>query len=196
MGKRLASMIVAAICLASLVSGCTIHLVPSKIPPLDTETEDLAGSLDNITVTLVNALADDSNFSVKDLNGRDTGWVLSRKLWTEKLTEALSAELMARQAKVVGGAPVTISLKITEVVYTGRTDWIAVLQFRVTTSVTSNSGWTKTYVGSGDASAWVPAGMKEDSNWNRAANWTIRGVVLAIMSDPEFIAELRKIKGE
>ena len=69
MGKRLISMIAAAICLASLVIGCSIHLVPSEIPSLDTKTEGLAGPFDNITVTLVNAQADDSNYSVKDKKG-------------------------------------------------------------------------------------------------------------------------------
>ncbi len=194
MGKRLASVIAATICLVSLISGCTVHLVPSKIPPLDTGSEDLAGPFDNITASLVNDQADDTEFSVKDLNGKDTGWVLSRKLWTEKLVEALEAELTARQAKIIGGAPGKISLKITEVVYTRTAAWVAVLQFRVTASITSNSGWTKIYVADGSASAWVPAGMKEDSNWNRAANWAIRNLVLAIMSDSEFIGELGKKK--
>jgi hypothetical protein len=192
MGKRLISMIAAAICLASLVMGCAIHLVPSEIPRLDTKTDGLAGPFDNITATLVNAQADDSNFSVKDMKGRDTGYVLNRKLWTEKLAEALGAELMARQGKVVGRAPVTISLKITEVAYTGRP--FGNIEFGVTASITSNSGWTKTYVGRGDAVAWVPAGLKKDSNWTRAANWTIRDVVVVIMSDPEFTAELSRQK--
>jgi hypothetical protein len=192
MGKRLVLMIGVAMCLVSLISGCTIRLVPGKIPPLDPKTEGLAGPFDNITVTLINMQTDDSNFSVKDSKGRDSGWVLSRKLWTEKLAEALGAELTARQGKVVGGAPLTISLQVTEVVYTGGTGLMTVIPFRVTANLASNSGWTKTYGGSGDASAWVPAGVKEDSNWDRAANWTVRAVVLSIMSDPEFIDELRK----
>jgi hypothetical protein len=190
--KRLVSIIAVTACLVSLISGCTIRLVPSKIPPLDTRTEGLAGPFDNITVTLVNAQADDSDLSVRDLNGKDTGWVLSRNLWTKKLAEALAAELKARQAKVIRGAPVTIYLKITEVVYTGRTSFAGVIQFDVTANVASRSGWTKTYVGRGDASAWAPAGTTEDKNWNRAANWTIRDVVRLIMSDPEFIAALGK----
>ena len=186
MSRRLISMIAVAICLASLVMGCArIHLVPSEIPRLDTKTEGLAGPFNNITVTLVNAQADDSNYSVKDWKGRNTGYLLSRKLWTEKLAEALGAELMARQGKVVGRAPVTISLKITEVVYyTG----FGKIYFDATASVTSNSGWTKTYVGTGDAATVGSAG------WNRAANWTITNVVRVIMSDPEFTAELRRKK--
>lgn len=174
------------------ISGCTLHLVPSKIPPLDIKTEGLAGPFNNITVTLVNAQADDSEYSVKSFQGRDSGYVLSLKLWTEKLAEALGAELTARQGKVVGGAPVTIFLKTTEVAWTQKPPGL--IEFRVTAGVTSNSGWTKTYVGSGEASAWVPAGLAKDSNWNRAANWTIRDVVRVIMSDPEFIAELSKQK--
>jgi hypothetical protein len=195
MKKYFSSMMIAVvICSLSLTLGCTIHLVPSKIPPLDIKTEGLVGPFDNIRLTLTNAQMDDTNYSVKDLNGRDSGWVLSRKSWTDKLGEALRAELLARQAKVVSRAPVTISLKISEVVYTGKTAFLTVIPFNVTADVTLNSGWTKTYVGSGDASAWVPAGMKEDSNWNRASNWAIRGVVLVIMSDPEFIAAISKQK--
>jgi len=186
MGIRSISMIVVAICLAGLVMGCSTHLVPSQIPRLDTKTEGLAGPFNNITVTLVNAQADDSNYSVKDWKGRNTGYLLSRKLWTEKLAEALGAELMARQGKVVGRAPITISLKITEVTYPRHV--YGKVYFDATASVTSNSGWTKTYVGSGDAATVGSAG------WNRAANWTITNVVRGIMSDPEFTAELRRQK--
>ena len=192
MDKRLVSIIVVTICLAGLISGCTVRLVPSKIPPLDIKTEGLTGTFNNITVNLVNVQTDESDLSVKDLKGRDTGWVLSRKLWTEKLAEALRTELKARQAKVVSGAPVTIYLKIMDVAYTSDTAMMTVIQFDVTAGVGTNSGWKKKYVGRGDASAWVPAGTTEDSNWNRAANWAIRGVVLTIMSDPEFIAALSK----
>jgi hypothetical protein len=194
MGEHLVSRIAIAICLVSLIMGCTLHVVPSKIPPLDTKIEGLAGPYNNITVTIVNAQSDDSEFSVKTSTGRDTGFLLSRKLWTEKLVEALGAELMTRHGKVVGGAPVTISLKITEVVPTDRKGGF--IEWRATAIVTSNSGWTKTYVGTGDASAWVPAGFSEDSNWNRAANWTIRDVVRAIMSDPEFTAEISKRRSQ
>jgi len=73
MGKRFISTIAVAICLASLVMGCSTHLVPSEIPRLDTKTEGLAGPFNNIAVTLVNAQADDSNYSVKDWKGRNTG---------------------------------------------------------------------------------------------------------------------------
>ena len=192
MGKHLVSRIAIAICLVSLIMGCTIHLIPSKIPPLDIKTEGLAGPFDNITVNLVNAQEDDAAFSVKGENGKDTGWVLSRKFWTEKLKEALGAELMARQAKVVGSAPVKVSLKVMNVTHKIPAGVWAHIEFCITAIVTSNSGWTKTYVGKGDAVAIVPAGMTEDSNWNRAANWAIRDVVLAIMSDPKFIATLSK----
>jgi hypothetical protein len=194
MWKRTVSMIAVAICLTSLICGCTINLVPSKIPPLDTETEGLAGPFNNITVSIVNAHSDEDKISVKNVKGYETGWVLSRKLWTEKLLEALCAELKARQAKVVSAAPVSISLDIMEVTYTGNTFMMTVIQYSVKANVTSNSGWTKTYVGSDAASAWVPAGVLEDSNWNRAANWAIRSVVLAIMTDPEFIAALDQKK--
>jgi hypothetical protein len=186
MGKRLISMIAVAICLASLVMGCSIHLVPKEIPRLDTKTEGLAGPFDNITVTLVNAQADDSKYSVKDWKGRNTGFLLSRKLWTEKLAEALGTELMARQGKVVVRAPVTISLKITEVTYPRYV--YGKVYFDATASVTSNSGWTKTYVGKGDAATVGSAG------WNRAAKWMITDLVRVIMSDPKFTAELRKQK--
>jgi len=186
MGQRLIPMIAAAICLASLTIGCSIHLVPSEIPRLDTKTEGLAGPFNNITVTLVNAQADDSNYSVKDWKGRNT-YLLSRKLWTEKLVEALGAELMARQARVVGKAPATIFLKITEVTYP-KQHAFGKVYFDATASVTSNSGWTKTYVGQGDAATMGSKG------WNRAANWTITDLVRAIMSDREFTAELRRKK--
>jgi hypothetical protein len=194
MDKRLVSIIAAAIFLAGLISGCTVRLVPSKIPPLDIRTEGLAGPFNNITVSVVNVQTDESDLSVKDMKGRDTGWVLSRKLWTEKLAEALRAELQARQANVVSGAPVTIYLKIMDVAYTSDTTMMTIIQFDVTSGVGTNSGWKKKYVGRGDASAWVPAGTTEDKNWNRAANWAIRGVVLKIMSDPEFIAVASKEK--
>jgi hypothetical protein len=180
-------MIAVAICLASLVMGCTTRFVPKEIPRLDPKTEGLAGPFDNITVTLVNAQADDSDYSIKDKKRRSIGtnYVLSRKLWTEKLVEALGAELIARQGKVVGTAPVTISLKITEVVYyTG----FGKIYFDATASVTSNSGWTKTYVGTGDAATMGSAG------WKRAPKWMITDVVRVIMSDPEFTAELSRQK--
>jgi len=193
MGKHLVSRIAVAICLVIIIIGCaTTLLVPSKIPPLNIKIEGLAGPFNNITVTLVNAQEDDAAFSVKGENGRDTGWVLSRKFWTEKLKEALGTELMARQAKVVGSAPVTVSLKVMNVTHKIPAGVWAHIEFCITAIVTSNSGWTKTYVGKGDAVAIVPAGMTEDSNWNRAANWAIRDVVLAIMSDHEFIATLSK----
>jgi len=203
MGEHLVSRIAIAICLVSLIMGCTLHVVPSKIPPLDTKTEGLAGPYNNITVTLVNAQADNSDFSVKyltdgstvpdsygkDMNGKDAGIVLSRKLWTEKLAEALGAELVTRQAKVVDGAPVIISLKVTEIlrtlVKTG-----PVTQFRATAIVTLNSGWTKTYVGNGDAGGFgAPFG---DNTFTRGANYTIQDLVRVIMSDPEFITEISK----
>ena len=57
--------------LASLVSGSTHHFAPSQITRLDPKTEGLAGPFNNITVTLVNAQADDSNYSVKDKKGRN-----------------------------------------------------------------------------------------------------------------------------
>jgi hypothetical protein len=192
MGKHLVSRIAIAICLVSLIMGCTIHIIPSKIPPLDIKTEGLAGPFNNITVNLVNAQDDDTEFSVKGENGRDTGYLLSRKFWTEKLKEALGAELMARQTKIVGGAPVTISLKVMDVTHKIPPGVWAHIEFDIRAIVTSNSGWTKTYFGKGDAVAIVPAGMTEDKNWNRSANWAIRDVVLAIMSDPEFIATLGK----
>jgi hypothetical protein len=169
--------------------------VPSKIPPLDTKTEGIAGPFRNVTVTLINAQSDDANYSVKDLKGKDTGYVLSRKLWTEKLAEALGAELTARQGKVVENAPITISLTITDVVYEMKTvGALWNIQFDATARVSSNSGWTKTYVGKGDSAAAVPGGFSGDSNWNRAAIWTIRDVMLAIMSDPEFVTKLQKRK--
>lgn len=194
MSRQLVSMIAAVICLAGLISGCTVRLVPSKIPPLDIRTEGLAGPFNNIAVSIVNVQTDETDLSVKDLKGKDTGWVLSRKLWTEKFAEALREELQARRANVVSGAPVTIYLKITDVVYTSDTAMMTVIQFDVTAGVGTNSGWKKKYVGRGDASAWVPAGTTEDSNWNRAANWAIRGVVQKIMSDPGFIAAASKKK--
>jgi len=185
MDKRLISTITVAICLASLAMGCSIPLVPSEIPRLDTRTAGLAGPFNNVTVTLVNAQSDDFNYSVKDWKGRNTGYQLSRKLWTEKLVEALGAELMARQGRVVGGTPITISLRITEV--TSPKEVFGKVYFDATASVISNSGWTKTYVGTGDA-ATVSQG------WNRAANWTITDLVRVIMSDPEFTAALRRQK--
>jgi len=194
MGKHLVSMIAVALSLTSLTMGCTIKLAPSTIPRLDAKTEGLAGPFNNISVTLVNVQADDANFSVKDANGKNTGWVANRRLWTEKLAEALETELTARQAKVVGGAPVTISLKITTVDYRAGRAGGYIIRFDVTANAASSSGWTKTYIGVGSTSALVPAGVKKDSNWTRAANAAIRDVVLAIMSDPEFIAELRKQK--
>lgn len=165
--------------------GCSIHLVPNEIPRLDSNT-GLAGPFNNVRVTLVNAQADDSNYSVKFKGGRDTGYVLSRRLWTEKLVEALGAELKARQGNVSSAAPVAISLKITEVTYPRNV--FGKVYFDATASVTSNSGWTKTYAGTGDAAT---VGSK---GWNRAANWTITNVVRAIMSDPEFSAELNRQK--
>jgi len=194
MGKSTVSMI-AAVFLVSLISGCTIHLVPNKIPPLDPKTEGIAGPFRNITVTLINAQSDDANYSVKDLKGKDTGYELSRKVWTEKLAEALGAEFTARQGKVVENASMTISLTITDVVYEMKTvGALWNIQFDATARVALNSGWTKTYVGKGDSAAAVPAGFGGDSNWNRAAIWTIRDVLLAIMSDPEFVAKLRNKK--
>ncbi len=184
MTKQLVSMIAVAICVTSLTMGCSIHLTPGTIPRLDAKTEGLAGPFNNVSVTLVNAQPDDSDYSVKDWKGRNTGYLLSRKLWTEKLSEALSTELMARQGRVVGGAPVTISLKITEVIFPKYT--YGKVYFDATASVTSNSGWTKTYVGKGDAAT---VGSK---GWNRAANWMITDLVRVMMSDREFVAELSK----
>ena len=189
MGKHIVSMIV-AMCLASLTSGCALHLVPYTIQPLDTN-EGLPGPFNNITVTLVNAQADDSDFSVKYLNGKDRGFVVNRKFWTEKFAEALGAELTTRQAKVVDGAPVIVYLKVTNVNFTPIRSY---LQFRVTASVTLNSGWTKTYVGNGDASVMSAPFAFGSSGPDRASNWTIRDLVRAIMSDPEFIAEISKQK--
>jgi hypothetical protein len=193
MGKSLISMIAVAICLASLVMGCSHLVVPSEIPRLDTKTEGLAGPFDNITVTLVNAQTDDSNYSVKDWKGRNIHHVLNRKVWTEKLVEALGAELTARHGKVVDRAPVTLSLKVTDVTYpidnSRAQGWK--IYFAATASVTSNSGWTKTYVGKGDTAV---APFSEGSSANRAANWTITDLVRVIMSDPEFTAELARQK--
>ena len=186
MSKRFVLMIAVAICLTSLTMGCTIKLTPSTIPRLDAKTEGLAGPFNNITVTLANAQADDSDYPVKDWKGRNTGYLLSRKLWTEKLVEALETELTARQGKVVSGATVKISLKITEVTYPKSS--YGKVYFDATASVTSNSGWTKTYVGNGDAAT---VGSK---GWDRAANWTITDLVRVIMSDREFTAELSRLK--
>jgi len=57
--------------LASLVSGSTHHFAPSQITRLDPNTEGLAGPFNNIAITLANAQADDSNYSVKDKKGRN-----------------------------------------------------------------------------------------------------------------------------
>ncbi len=184
MDKRLVSVVAVAVCFMSLLMGCTLRLVPTEIPRLDTKTEGLAGPFNNITVTLINAQSDDSDYSVKDWKGRNTGYLLNRKVWTDKLVGALGTELTARQGRVVGGAPVTISLKITEVIFP-RYAYGKVF-FDATASVTSNSGWTKTYVGKGDAAT---VGSK---GWNRAAKWMITDLVRVILSDREFVAELSK----
>ncbi len=182
MGKRIVSVVAVAVCLMSLTAGCSLHVVPSEIPRLDTMTEGLAGSFDNIMVTLVNAQPDDSNYSIKSWKGTNSGYELNRKLWTEKLVEALGGELVARRGRVGTGAPVTISLKITEVIYP-RYVYGKVL-FDATASVTSNSGWTKTYVGKGDGVAF------RSKAWNYAASWAIADLVRVMMSDREFVAEL------
>ncbi len=182
MGRRPVSMAAVAICLLSLMVGCSLHVVPSEIPRLDTKTESPAGPFNNITVTLVNAQPDDSNYSIKSWKGTSSGYELNRKLWTEKLVEALGAELAARRGRVATGAPVTISLKITEVIYP-RYVYGKVL-FDATASVTSNSGWTKTYVGKGDGVAF------RSKAWNYAASWVITDLVRVMMSDREFVAEL------
>ena len=186
MGKRLVPTVAVAICLISLTMGCTIKLTPGTIPRLDATSGGLAGPFNNISVTLVNAQPDNSDYSIKDWKGRNTGYLLSRKLWTEKLSEALATELTARQGRVVGGAPVTISLKITGVIFPRYT--YGKVYFDATASVTSNSGWTKTYVGKGDAATVGSRG------WNRAANWMITDLVRVIMSDREFVAEVSKQK--
>ncbi len=184
MHRRLVSKLAVAICLISLTMGCSLRLVPGEIPRLDTRTEDLAGPFNNIAVSLVNAQSDDSDYSVKDSRGNNTGYLLNRKLWTEKLVGALGTELMARQGRVFSGAPVTISLKITEVTYPRYV--YGKVYFDAAASVTSNSGWTKTFVGTGDAAT---VGSK---GWNRAANWMITDLVRVMMSDREFVAELSK----
>lgn len=187
MGKRFISMIAGAMCLASLVMGCSSvpRLVPSEIPRLNTQTKGLAGPFNNITVTLVNAQADDSDYPVKAWPRGNTIFLLSRKAWTEKLVGALGAELMVRQGKVVVGGPVTISLKITEVTFPKQFA-VNKIFLEATASVTSTSGWTKTYVGTGDA-VYIAG-----SGWNRAAQWMITDLVRVIMSDPEFTTELRR----
>ena len=184
MVKCLVSMIGVAICLTSLTMGCTIKLTPGTIPRVDAKTGDLAGPFNNASVTLVNAQPDDSDYSVKDWKGKNTGYLLNRKLWTEKLAEALGTELTERKGRVVSGAPVTISLKITEVIFPRFV--YGKVYFDATASVSSNSGWTKTYVGKGDAAT---VGSK---GWDRAANWMITDLIRVMMSDREFIAELGK----
>lgn len=193
MGKCHISMIAVAICLSCLVIGCSHYqLVPGKILPLDTKAEGLAGPFDHITVTLVNGQTDDSNYSVKDWRGRNSGYLLNRKLWTEKLVEALGAELMARHGKVVDRAPVTLSLKITDVTYPYPRAGDLKIYFDATAEVTSNSGRKKTYVGKGDAANPPFTSFRENSN--RAANYMITDLVRVIMSDRELTAELSRKK--
>ncbi len=184
MDRRLVPVMAVGMCLMSLAMGCSVHVVPSQIPRLDTRTEGLAGSFDHVTVTLVNAQSDNSDYSVKSSKGTSSGYLLNRKLWTDKLVEALGTELKARQGRVVGEAPVIISLKITEVIYP-RYVYGKVL-FDATASVTSNSGWTKTYVGKGDGAAF------RSKAWNYAASWAIADLVRVMMSDREFVAELQR----
>jgi len=189
MSKCLISMITAAICLVSLVIGCShSHVVLGEIPRLDTKAEGLSGPFDHITVTLVNAQTDDSDYPIK-WGRRNTEWLINRKLCTEKLVEALGAELMARHGKVVDRASVTLSLKVTEV-----TSKLAhsKIYLDATAEVTSNLGWKKTYVGEGDAAD--PMFSSHQENWNRAANWMITELVRVIMSDREFTAELSRKK--
>lgn len=170
----------------SILCGCTSLAIPRDIPPVFGVGNV---SLSGVSVELINIETDTNESPIYETDahdGRKSMFIANRNLWTEKLVTALSRELKSRGATIASGAKVKISLALPEIkVYQSFG-----MRFHVKVNASSNSNWTKTYTGTG-ASTTAGWGFV-DAAAARGTTETLQDVVKAMLTDSEFIAQLKR----
>jgi uncharacterized protein YqgQ len=188
MNRKKGKLIILCILIIKLIilSGCTSRAIPNAIPPIGSISET---SLSGISVTLINAEQDTSDYPIELVNGflgsKKSLYVADRNYWIESLIVALSDELRKMGASIITDAPIKINFTLPEIsVYEGM-----VFRFYAKVKATSNDNWTKTYVGNGSATT---AGFGfVDLAAGRASTQTLYEVARAILSDHEFINQIK-----
>lgn len=167
----------------AILSGCSVKAIPSAVPVV-TKHADL--SLSGVSVEIIN---DEKNDNDQELSGKITFFIVNRKQWTEYLISSLSQELQKRGGVITATSPLKIQLAMPEIsAEEGQNLW----RFHVKTTTNASSGWSKSYRGTAAASLWSTGGFG-GSNYiaGRAASATVAEIVKAMLSDAEFIEQLK-----
>jgi len=170
---------------ALLLAGCSTTVMPKDVPPIKgLEIGSLAGA----SLGIKNAETDSTEYEIQaSVEQGGPGFVTNRQVWSRKLVEALAGELSRRGAQVRVNAPMTFGIAVPEITHS---EDRGVLQFKVKVSVSSSTGWSRTY----DVTAGSDPGPFEllDATANRVSGLALAEAVKAILGDDNFLAQLRK----
>lgn len=169
-----------------MLAGCGVKVVPNDIPAIkNIDTPPMNG----VSLIVVNAEKDSSDFPILNDKGQNPGFIANKQAWSKKLVEALAGELAKRGAQVRANAPLTLSIAMPEIVLNQVKDKY---QFKVKVAATSSTGWSKTYEGSAESS---PVFFESaDTLANRLAGLALADAVRALLSDPDFLAQITSKK--
>ncbi len=178
--RRSAALIISA----GLVLSCSVAVKPGNVPMVKGIDKV---SLKGVSLIVVNAEKDSSQFEIPNEKGQKLGIMANRQAWTGKLVEALSGELAKRGAQIRAKAPLQFNIAIQDIVF-GMAD--NSYKFTVKVSVKSSRGWSKTY----DGVAESGTGLLESTTslTERLSGQALAEAIKAMLADGEFLKQLNQ----
>jgi hypothetical protein len=176
--KRLAAITL----LVVLAAGCSYTVVPRTAPVVrEAETQSLTG----IQVLVVNEEKDASVSPILGSDQESSYFKANRRAWAQKLVETLARELSRRGASVRSGAPLTLGISVSKIMFI---ETRLVYQLNVKASVTSSGGWSKEYTGIAEVNASSVFSIENEAN--QLAGQALANLVSEILGDAEFLRQL------
>jgi uncharacterized lipoprotein YajG len=167
------------------ISGCTHMATPTVIPSVeDNKDTRFAGS----AVSLSCLETDTTDQYIGGSYSNRGEFYGNKKLWCDKLTLALSNEIVKRGAIMANGERNRFEITIPEI---NAVEGIFTFGFKAKAVIKSDSGCSKAYEGTNS----VHAGLQSVGDASiRAANYTIYDVIKAILDDSEFTSQVKGYK--
>jgi hypothetical protein len=164
------------------ISGCTHMVNPTVIPSIeDNKDTRFAGSAVSLACLEIDT-TDQYIYGTTFNRGKFYG---NKKLWCDKLTLALSNEMLMRGTIIANGEKNRFEITMPEI---NGVEGAFTIGFKAKAVIKSDSGWSKAYEGT--QSVWGGFETIESSS-TRAANYTIYEVIKAILDDSEFTSQVK-----
>ena len=172
------------ICSAVLLAGCSITVMPNRVPPVK-GYEEL--SLTEASLIITNAEKDSAEYAIQNEKGTKTGLLANRQRWSKRLVEALASELAKRGAQVRINAPLTLNIALPRITFS---QFKNLYQFKATVTATLSTGWSRNY--EGIAETGLNAFESVTAMADRLAGQALTNAVKAMLRDEDFLAHLKE----